>query len=156
MYGASLLPFSSPSTVKRFKRGPLKEECDCKQHLPLKVSGWAHEQCPTHYCPVCKVPFWLIPIKPTAAQIVKEKGFHPDANEGNMTYEAYKRLPIPRWGMTPENVKIDQLGKHMPDFMTPKQRRFWSNLYCEKYPNSPRAIQRKESGLWVPKKPSEV
>lgn len=132
--------------VKPWKFDRRREECDCSQYAPLRVSGYSEKQGPTHYCPICGWAFWSVLQRPTADQIILMKQTHPEANEFNMSYIRMCNKPLSPHNTphTQKQVMIDQLGKLYPSFLTKSLREYWTDLYCEKYPYSPFAQRVEE------------
>ena len=87
-----------------------RDPCDCSQGFYLAVSGYSDKQGPTHYCPGCRWGFWPVLFKPTAAQVNEAKKTDPKASEATMSYMKMCNKPGPKWGTSPENLMIDQLG----------------------------------------------
>jgi len=139
--------WTNKKRVKPWKFNTRREECECSQHAPLRISGMSEKQGPTHYCPICRWAFWPILQKPSADQIALMKETYPDANEANMSYTRMCNKPalssynstMPR-----KTIMIDQLGKMLPSFLTNTLRKYWLRLYCEEYPNSVMAQNRIE------------
>lgn len=121
-----------------------RDPCDCSQSFKLAVTGMSEKQGPTHYCPGCRWAFWTIEMKPSADQIALAKKDDPKACEASMKYTKLRTKPVPTGGTTPENLMIDQLGKHGLTFLTTALNQYWAVKYCEKYPNSERAKALKQ------------
>lgn len=120
-----------------------RDPCDCSQHFHLRVTGMSEKQGPTHYCPGCRWAFWPVELKPNANQISHAKKTYPDACEANMKYIKMRNRPGLKWGSSPETAMIDQLGKGL-SFLTEQLKKYWSDKYCNKYPNSDLAKRRAE------------
>jgi hypothetical protein len=139
--------WTNKKPVKPWKFNTRREECECSQYAPLRITGMAEKQGPTHYCPICRWAFWPILHKPSADQISLMKQKYPEANEQNMSYIKMCNKPEPPTysrSSTKKHAMIDQLGKDRPYFLTERLRKYWLALYCKKYPESDIAKHVKE------------
>jgi len=139
--------WTNKKRVKPWKFNTRREECECSQYAPLRISGMSEKQGPTHYCPVCRWAFWPILQKPSADQIALMKETYPDANEANMSYTRMCNKPglsAYNSSFTKKEIMIDQIGMSLPYFLTERLRKYWLDQYCEKYPKSKMAERREE------------
>jgi hypothetical protein len=130
--------------VKPWKIDKKRDPCACSLRSPLRVSGYSETQGPTHYCPFCRWGFWKVIMKPTSAQVDYERITNYSASLESMTYEKFRNKPEAPKGKDPKDVMIDQLGGLLPYYLTAELKEYWDAKYCEKYPNSVRAIARKK------------
>lgn len=112
-----------------------RDPCDCSQYVPLRVTGISMEQGPTHYCPVCKWAFWSVIQRPTAAQLGYEQRTNPKASVESMSYIKLCNKPKAA-AKTTKTIMIEQLGGHMPTFLTEALKEYWINEFCKLFPNS--------------------
>ena len=112
-----------------------RDPCDCNQHVDLMQTGFGAEQGCVKYCPVCKIGFWEVLIQPTPLQVIEAQKSDPRISMSIMQYTVLKREPKNKWGSTPENIMIDQLGKS-PWWLSEESRVYWLKQYIKKYPNS--------------------
>lgn len=117
-----------------------RDDCDCSQHVDLKVTGYSAAQGCVKYCPVCRIGFWEILVQPTPEQITFAQKTDIRARMDTMEYNVLKREPKDKsgaWGGGPtsESQMIDHLGKS-PLWMSNESKEYWLKKYCAKYPNS--------------------
>ena len=136
----------SVSKPKEWVIDARRDPCECSQKLPLTPTGYSDEQCPSKYCPVCKVGFWYVKFEPTFPQVeeAKKKYNNTKITQKDLTYYAYRKVPNGRYGTSPENVMIDQLGGKLPDFLSKRKKEYWREKYMDKYPNSTKTIKWKK------------
>jgi len=146
------------ATLNEWKVDASTDRCDCSQQIKLEPTGYSDSQAPSKYCPICRIGFWLVEIKPSLNQLTQARSKYNNIaiKESDMSYTALRREPLPTWNsntkLRAENVKnkmIDQLGKLLPWWLTDKQKAYWAKKYDERYPNSDIAKKRKENKVRV-------